>query len=305
MVSSYLTKPRTSITRVLIGSGGYSTVHLETNPETAQKIAVKQIFSIGYDETLFMRELETLIKLNHPCVVRIFGFNLPPLTEFAEIQMEYAQNGSLDSVLKRVRSRSIPRFWDPTGIGIIICGIVLGMRFVHSQGFIHRDLKPLNILINENGEALIADFGTSRSESDDATLTGATGTVHYAAPEMYKDGGITNKVDVFSFGLILYEILVGRAVFRSSKPPLRVMKRVLSGEMPAIPESVGKVMQSLIARCWSLKAEDRPSFDDILNEFLKQRFAVFPGASSEKVFEYARSVHDWEMTSCRLASTEA
>jgi serine/threonine-protein kinase len=220
---------------VIIGTGGFSKVHLETNPETDQKFAVKQIFSYGYEEPQFMREIETLIKLNYPCVVRILGFNLPPLTQFAEIQMEYAQNGSLDSVLKKFRSRSIPSFWDPTGIGIIICGIVLGMRFVHSQGFIHRDLKPSNILINEMGYAMIADFGTSRSECDDCTSTGDTGTVHYAAPEMYKEVGITNKVDVFSFGLILYEILVARPVFRISKAPLRVMKMILGGEMPMIP----------------------------------------------------------------------
>jgi serine/threonine protein kinase len=303
-VSDYLTKPRPPPTsRELIGTGGSSAVHLETNQENDRKIAVKQIFAHGWDEMLFMREIEALIKLNHPCVVRILGFNLPPLTEFAEIQMEYAQNGSLESMLRKVAARSIPRFWDPTGIGIIICGIVLGMRFVHSQGFIHRDLKPSNILINERGEALIADFGTSRSEYDNDTFTGDAGTVNYAAPEMYKEEPYTNKVDVFSFGVVLYEILVGRRVFPISEPWLAVMKSVLGGEMPAIPDRVGNVMKSLISRCWSLKAEDRPSFDDILKEFQTEHFAVVPGASAEKVFEYARSVLDWESCCSKRGQT--
>jgi hypothetical protein len=294
-VSDYLTKPRPSPTsRELIGTGGSSAVHLETNQENDRKIAVKQIFTHGYIEMLFMREIEALIKLNHPCVVRILGFNLPPLTEFAEIQMEYAQNGSLESMLRKVPGRSTPRFWNPTGIGIIICGIVLGMKFVHSQGFIHRDLKPSNILINERGEALIADFGTSRSEYDNGTLTCDAGTVNYAAPEMYKENPYTNKVDVFSFGVVLYEVLVGRRVFSISDPPFVVMRSVFRGDMPVIPDRVGNVMQSLISRCWSLKAEDRPSFDDILNEFQTKEFEIVPGASSQKILEYARSVLDWE-----------
>jgi serine/threonine protein kinase len=301
MVSSYLAKPHPPADRVLIGTGGFSTVQVETDPKTNQRIAAKQLFSHLTEDMQFIREVETLIKLNHHCIVRILGFNLPPVTDFAEIQMEYAPNGSLKSVLKKVRFGQIPRFWDPTAVGKIICGIVLGMRFVHSQSFIHRDLKPSNILINEQGEAMIADFGTSRSEYDDGTLTGDTGTAHYAAPEMYREDGITNKVDVFSFGLILYEILVGRAVFRSSKAPRRVMNRVLGGEMREIPDRVGNVMKSLIARCWSQKAEDRPSFDDIFKEFQTNNFAVFPGGSSQKIFEYARSVLDWEAGNSKRA----
>jgi serine/threonine protein kinase len=160
--------------------------------------------------------------------------------------------------------------------------------------FIHRDLKPSNILINERGEALIADFGTSRSEYDTGTVSGDTGTVNYAAPEMYKEEPYTNKVDVFSFGVVLYEILVGRRVFPISEPPFVVMKSVLGGEMPVIPDRVGNVMKSLISRCWSLKAEGRPSFDDILNVFQTKKFKILPGASSHKIFEYTRSVLDWE-----------
>jgi serine/threonine protein kinase len=197
--------------------------------------------------------------------------------------MEYVENGSLTSVLGRVRSGSPPRFWNPTGIGIIISGIVLGMGFVHSQGFIHRDLKPSSILINERGEALIADFGTSRSEYDDGTMTSETGSAHYAAPEMYReDSCFSNKVDVFSFGLILYEILIGRPVFRSSMMSFPIMRKVLTGDVPSIPDHIGKVTQSLISRCWSLKPECRPSFNDILNEVRTCDFAL--GLHSPSLF---------------------
>jgi serine/threonine protein kinase len=161
-------------------------------------------------------------------------------------------------------------------------------------------LKPSNILINERCEALIADFGTTRSECDAGTLTSDTGTVHYAAPEMYKEAAyFSNEVDVFSFGLIMCEILTGRPVFAYSMMPFPIMRKVLTGNMPVIPARVGTAMQSLIARCWSMTPEDRPSFDDILKEFQDHDFAVFPGASSSKIFEYVQSVLDWEMGCAR------
>jgi hypothetical protein len=78
------------------------------------------------------------------------------------------------------------------------------------------------------------------------------------------------------------------------------MRKLFAGEMPVIPDRIGIVMQSLITRCWSLNSEDRPSFDAILEELRGNDFTVFPGASSRKVFEYVRSVLDWEM--CNLKS---
>jgi serine/threonine protein kinase len=250
----------------------------------------------------FLRELEILIKLNHPCILRILGYVLPNRsehvgvqTEFAEIHTEFAENGSLQSVMKRAKEGRMPGFWNPTGIGIIICGIALGMRFVHSSGFVHRDLKPSNILLNGRGEALIADFGTTRRSEHDYTWTPEGGSVHYAAPEQYQEEiQCTNKVDVFAFGLILYEILVGVAVFPSSMEPFPVMRELLKGIMPVIPEKCGTFMKSLIPRCWSMNPANRPSFDEILNEFQAQNFEIIPEADPESMRSYLCGVLAWE-----------
>jgi serine/threonine protein kinase len=109
-------------------------------------------YTTNCDNAQFFRELEILIKLNHPCIVRILAFVVPNMsgwgdahTGLDEIHTEFAENGSLQSVLKRGKEGRVPSFWNPLGIGIITCGMVLRMRFVHSSGFIHRDLSNSSV----------------------------------------------------------------------------------------------------------------------------------------------------------------
>jgi serine/threonine protein kinase len=172
------------------------------------------------------------------------------------------------------------------------------MRFVHSSGFIHRDLKPSNILLNGRGEALVADFGSARPEQYEATWSHEAGTVHYAAPEQYQEEiECTSKVDVFSFGLILYEILVGSPVFPSSMQPFPVMRKLLEGKMPPIPDKCGTVIQNLISRCWSLDPAKRPSFGEIFNAFQSHHFDIFPGADPQPIRTFVSGVLAWEARS--------
>jgi mitogen-activated protein kinase kinase len=105
-----------------------------------------------------------IVLLNHPFILRILGYSFPTSETGTEIQIECAATGALETVLKSVNIRRSPNFWNPNGIGIIQCGIIFGMRFVHAKGFIHRDLKPSTILIDRFGQALILDFGRSRLE---------------------------------------------------------------------------------------------------------------------------------------------
>jgi serine/threonine protein kinase len=209
----------------------------------------------------------------------------------AEIHMEFAENRCLASVLDRVRCGAAADYWSPTVKGIIICGIVLGMKFMHAKGYIHRDLKPANILINGRGEALISDFGTVRPETCDSTLTSRCGTVHYAAPECFiEDADCTERVDVFSFGSILYEVLTERAAFPASMSPFDIIRLFQGGKMPAIPDSCGSFMQQLITACWSRDPDLRPSFHRILESFQNADFKIVPKASPTLIRRYVTEI---------------
>jgi serine/threonine protein kinase len=287
----------------VIGVGGSSTVTVRYDPKTGEKFVVKHVNE--YSEEFFINEIESLAKLDHPCVVRILGYSAPTRSNPAEIHMEFAENKSLKDVLEKVRSEIRLGFWNPTGKGIMICGIVLGMRFVHSRGIIHSDLKPSNILVNGEGRALIGDFGASRAIVPDWTPT-PTGTVYYAAPEMLEEGeNCTTKSDVFQFGLVLYEILVEQPVFDSSQRPFDVLRRLRAMDLPGIPPRCGTCMSHLIRQCWRKSQTDRPSFDAIFRLFQKRQFEIIPGADAQEIRRFCDAVVSWEQDSARANARES
>jgi serine/threonine protein kinase len=247
------------------------------------------------DPVVFAREVKFLAQLNHRCVLRILGWTLPDGSQTAQIHTEYAANGSLNRLLADVKNGIIRPFWSATGLGIMICGIVLGMRYIHSRSIIHQDLKPANILLNGEGHPLIGDFGASRLEREDAAETSHCATAYYAAPEMFEEGGgPTLNSDVFSFGLLAYEMIVGSPVFPVSHGPLSVIGRLRARELPPIPLKCGPLMQDVIFRCWSMKPNDRPSFGEILAQFQVHDFAILPNADAGAIRDYFAAIREWE-----------
>jgi serine/threonine protein kinase len=118
---------------------------------------------VRFQESDFLREVEALVKLSHPCVLRVIGWLAPSQSSEAEIQTEIAQDGSLHRVLLNAGHGAVFPFWTQTRKAIIICGIAHVMWFVHSRNHIHCDLKPATILLNARGESLIIDFGMMES----------------------------------------------------------------------------------------------------------------------------------------------
>jgi serine/threonine protein kinase len=174
------------------------------------------------------------------------------------------------------------------------------MRFMHSRCYIHQDLNPSNILINGEGRALISDFGSSRSESVDITPT-SSGTDQYGAPEIFYSEDWTRQVDVYSFGLILYEILIGSPVFGDKEDSDNVIEKKLSGYIPEMGSRVSSVVNWIIKACLRSDPSLRPSFACLFHLFDQFGFALVPGIDKETVWEYVKAVTDWELSaSCTI-----
>jgi TPR repeat protein len=275
----------------ILGSGNFGTVKLMKNSygdQFAVKIFLRWHLSDEVLSKSFMREFEALACLSHPCVIPLYGFwrGREP-----GIVMKYMANGSLSDVIARVNTEEPLDFWAPTGKAIIICGFVCGMEFIHSAGFVHRDLKPGNLLIDDRGRCRIGDFGTSKFIEENNRWTGnAERTVQYAAPELYEDPPYSQKIDVFAFGLILYEILVGGPVFLPSYEEKHIMYRVLNNIRADLPEWMNEDVKLLISRCWSMKPEDRPTFSDILATLERIRFNILAGVDPKSVQAFLSEV---------------
>jgi serine/threonine protein kinase len=177
----------------------------------------------------------------------------------------------------------IPGFWTHTNIAIMIVGIILGMKYLHSQSVIHRDLKPANILLDVSGRVRIGDFGLAGEDTGLWSRPGA-GTALYMAPEILLFGETpTKKVDVFGFGLILYELLFGTKVFPNDVTERDLMKMQEHGIRPPIPENVDYQVREMIEACWAMNPEDRPSFEDLFEVSDLFDFAFYEDVDSESV----------------------
>jgi hypothetical protein len=225
-------------------------------------------------EQRFLREVETLISLSHPCIICLQGYCLPRDGQGPKIVTKYYGNGSLKSIL--ASGNEGPRWWTAGRKIWAILGIVLGMKYIHSKGVIHRDLKPENIFIDDNRRIRIGDFDSSRLVDIGVTMTN-TGTPLHMAPEM-DTGHYDEKVDIYSFGLIMYEIVTSDSIFSSDGfGKMQLLVKLQSGWRPTIDESVRPFSRRIIERCWSLKSSDRPSFEEIWEEMCQNGFDLIPG----------------------------
>jgi TPR repeat protein len=230
------------------------------------------------------REIASIARFEHPCVLSIDGYKRHPDGERGEIVAALMENGSLD---QNIRPREFARLRSPTKIAKIVAGVVLGMRFMHASGKVHGNLKPANLLLDRKWRVRIADFATSR-------FAGSGGDTRYHAPERFEGTPPSEAGDVYSFGLILYEAVIGERAFSPELRPEAVMRKILSGEELLIPESVEPGVARLIGRCCSFDCKDRPSFKEIFDTLEDMQFSIMPGVRPKKVTDFVAQIGEWE-----------
>ncbi|KAK9222903.1 hypothetical protein WN944_011343 [Citrus x changshan-huyou] len=202
--------------RKMLGKGGFGSVFEGTQTD-GTKVAVKRLEGIGEINKSFLAEVKTIGSIHHQNLVRLIGFCAEKSHNL--LVYEYMPNGSLDRWLFQ-RSDEFMLDWQQRKK--IILDIAKGLTYLHEdcrQKILHLDIKPQNILLDGNFNAKVADFGLSKLIDQDQSqvVTTMRGTPGYLAPE-WLSSIITEKVDIYSFGVVMLEILCGRKVFDRSQP---------------------------------------------------------------------------------------
>ncbi|KAK6912398.1 Serine-threonine/tyrosine-protein kinase, catalytic domain [Dillenia turbinata] len=209
-------------------------------------------------EQQFQQEVMMLANLKHPNIVRFIGACRKPMVWC--IVTEYAKGGSVRQFLTRRQKRSVP-------LKLAVkqaLDVARGMAYVHGLGFIHRDLKSDNLLIAADKSIKIADFGVARIEVQTEGMTPETGTYRWMAPEMIQHRPYNQKVDVYSFGIVLWELITGSLPFQNMTAVQAAFAVVNKGVRPIIPNDCLPVLSDIMTRCWDSNPEVRPSFTEVV-----------------------------------------
>jgi serine/threonine protein kinase len=267
-----------------VGKGGMGMVYLGLDEALERKVAVKTLTGEGLaDEESrrrFQIEARAAAKLQHPNIVTVFELGEDRGVPF--IAMEMLGGADLETLLRSGEPLSLAERLD------ILIQVARGLAFAHEHGVVHRDIKPSNIRLLDDGTAKIMDFGIAKVGGTQLTKTGMmVGTVNYMSPEQVRGQKLDGRSDVFSLGVILYELLTGRRPFRGEQVTEVLYKIVHEDPPPLDFTSLGDLsprLQQIVSKALAKKAEERHAsasqLADDLAEVLESHQRVAPSPAT-------------------------
>ena len=277
-----------SKTKRRLGKGSFGRVELRETSDTHQPIAVKKLTES--DETHLNRELLVMANLNHPTLLSLIGY-VPPTPDGADpaIVMPYMSFGSCQKFVDAEAKKECPPEWTPKRKHLVLYGVAVGMMFLHERKIMHRDLKPDNILLDDNMEPKIADFGLAKLIDPDRALsqTMGAGTPLYQAPEIaHGSDSYGLEVDVYSYAIVLY-VIVTAQLCESTEYCKKIRKGAYA--RPLLTKSMSDSYKTLVERLWHEDPKERPTFREIVEALGNPEF--FPEYVTDPVFiEYQKKV---------------
>ena len=243
-----------------LGAGGMARVYRAYHPQLDRYVAIKVLRSDLVEEAEFLarfrREAQSVANLRHPNIVQVFDFDVQDEVYF--MVMELLQGDTLKARLSDTRARG--ERMPPGDIVRILLDSLEGLAYAHAEGMVHRDLKPANLMLTGRGQAVLTDFGIAQIVGGTQyTASGALmGTLNYMAPEQGLHKGDARS-DLYSLGIVLYEMLAGRVPF-DADTPLAILLKHLNDPLPLprtlnpdIPEPFERVMLKTLSK----RPEDR------------------------------------------------
>ncbi|ESQ53088.1 hypothetical protein EUTSA_v10024738mg [Eutrema salsugineum] len=243
-----------------IAAGSYGDLYKGTY--CSQEVAIKVLKPERLDSELekeFAQEVFIMRKVRHKNVVQFIGACTKP--PHLCIVTEFMPGGSVyDYLHKQKGVFKLPTLFK---VAIDICK---GMNYLHQNNIIHRDLKAANLLMDENEVVKVADFGVARVKAETGVMTAETGTYRWMAPEVIEHKPYDHKADVFSYGIVLWELLTGKLPYEYLTPLQAAVGVVQKGLRPTIPKNTHPKMKELLERLWEKDPTVRPDFSEIIEQ---------------------------------------
>jgi len=231
----------------LLGRGGMGEVYKAEDLELNQPVALKFLpESFARDKSALARfrgEVRNARQVSHPNVCRVFDIGEAGGVYY--LSMEYVDGDDLSQLLRRIGRLPSDKAVE---ISRQIC---LGLHAIHDAGILHRDLKPANIIIDSRGKARITDFGIAGIEQEIQSKKEIVGTPAYMSPEQITGGEITAKSDIYSLGLLLYEIFTGKQTFQADSVAelIKIHQSVTPANPSKFVENINPLVEKIINRC--------------------------------------------------------
>lgn len=262
----------------VLGEGAMGIVYAGYDPGIGRKVAIKTIHahllqgSEGEElRRRFTLEVKAVGKLSHPNIVAIYDSDEIQIESGIVIPyfvMEFVNGRELQHYLTDGARFPLAKTID------IACQILDGFAYTHKLGVIHRDVKPANIFLTDDGRVKIADFGIARMENSSLTQTGAViGTPNYMSPEQCSGQALDNRSDLFAIAVVIYELLTGEKPFQANSVHATMMKVVQSNPEPpstfnpSLPKTIDAIMAKALAKSPGARYQDADSFARALAPF--------------------------------------